>query len=301
MNGIAGPVIKLLIFDAIFLAFVLGAMAVLGGRRSAGVAVLKRNFVGYFSNPTGYLFILLFVALCSFWAFYPNDFFNDNLATLHQLNIRFPWIMLIYIPTITMGIWSEERRQGTDELLLTVPASDWDIVIGKYLAAVAIYTVSLVFSQVSNFLVLAFLSEGEVDLGLFMTTYLGYWLVGLAMIALGMVGSFLTRNLTIGFILGVLFNLPLVLAAYADALFSGPLARVLSRFSFAQQFFDFGRGVVSFRSIIFFALVIAIGLYLSVLLVGRRHWMGGRDGEALAGHYFTRVVSMIIIALGLWG
>ena len=64
-----------------------------------------------------------------------------------------------------MGIWSEERRQGTDELLLTVPASDWDIVVGKYLAAVAIFTVSLLFSQLSNFLVLAFLSMGEVDLG----------------------------------------------------------------------------------------------------------------------------------------
>ena len=273
MNGITVPVLTLLLIDAVFVLVTLGAMYLLFGKRHAGVAVLKRNFVGYFSNPTGYLFILLFVALCSFWAFYPNDFFNDNLATLDQLNIRFPWVMLVYIPTITMGIWSEERRQGTDELLLTVPASDADIVVGKYLAAVAIYTVSLIFSQVANFFVLAFLSQGEVDLGLFLTTYLGYWLVGLAMIALGMVGSFLTRNLTIGFILGVLFNLPLVLGAYADAVFSGGIARVVSRFSYAQQFFDFGRGVISFRGLIFFALVVAIGLYLSIVLVGRRHWM----------------------------
>ena len=128
-------------------------------------AVLKRNFVGYFSNPTGYLFILLFVGACSVCAFFPHDFFNDNLATLHELNQWFPWIMLVYIATITMGIWSEERRQGTDELLLTVPADDWDIVLGKYLAAVAIYTVSLLFSQITNFLVLAFLALGDVDLG----------------------------------------------------------------------------------------------------------------------------------------
>jgi ABC-2 type transport system permease protein len=207
--------------------------------------------------------------------------------------------MLVYIPTITMGIWAEERRQGTDELLLTVPASDGDIVIGKYLAAVAIYTVSLLFSQVANFFVLAFLSQGEVDLGLFMTTYLGYWLVGLAMIALGMVGSFVTRNLTIGFIFGVLLNLPLVLGAYADAVFSGGLARSVSRFSYAQQFFDFGRGVISFRSLVFFALVTAIGLYACIVLVGRRHWLGGKDGESLAGHYLVRVLSLIVLALGL--
>ena len=100
--------------------------------------------------------------------------------------------MLVYIPTITMGVWSEERRQGTDELLLTVPADDWDIVLGKYLSAAAIFTVSLVFSQTANFMVMASLSLGDLDLGLFVTTYFGYWLIGLAMISLGMVGSFLT-------------------------------------------------------------------------------------------------------------
>ncbi len=299
MSGITTSLIFLLIVDTTFVLAIAGLMLLLARGRHAGIAVLKRNFVGYFSNPTGYLFILLFVAICSFCAFYPNDFFNDNLATLHQLNIRFAWIMLIYIPTITMGIWSEERRQGTDELLLTVPASDWDIVVGKYLAAVAIFTVSLLFSQLANYLVLAFLSMGELDLGLFATTYVGYWLVGLAMISLGMAGSFLTRNLTIGFILGVLLNLPLVLASYAESVFDGGLARLISRFSYADQFSDFGRGVISVRSLIFFALVVAIGLYLSIVLVGRRHWLGGKDGESLIGHYLVRIISLVVFSLGL--
>ncbi len=146
------------------LVFVLvgwGLIQLLARVKHVAYAVLKRNFVGYFSNPTGYLFILLFVGACSVCAFFPHDFFNNNLATLHELNQWFPWIMLVYIATITMGIWSEERRQGTDELLLTVPADDWDIVLGKYLAAVAIYTVSLLFSQITNFLVLSFLSLGR--------------------------------------------------------------------------------------------------------------------------------------------
>jgi ABC-2 type transport system permease protein len=299
MNGITTPFVSLLLVDTLFVAVVLALLMPWAKAKHAGWAVLRRNFVGYFSNPTGYLFILMFVAACSLCAFFPHDFFNNNLATLHQLNSRFSWVMLVYVATITMGIWSEERRQGTDELLLTVPASDWDIVLGKYLAAVAIYSVSLLFSQLANFLVLAFLSEGSIDVGLFATTYLGYWLLGLAMLALGMVGSFLTRNLTIGFILGVLFNLPLVLSSQADGLMSSDWARTLARFSFDEQFLDFGRGVISGRSVIFFLSIIAIGLYLSVVLVGRRHWVGGRDGKSMLGHFLVRALSLLVLSASL--
>ena len=297
--GITLPILLLLVIDLVFVLIGFGLLKLLSKYKHAAHAVMKRNFVGYFSNPTGYLFILLFVGLCSASAFYPHDFFNDNLATLHQLNLWFPWIMLVYIPTITMGIWSEERRQGTDELLLTVPADDWDIVLGKYLSAAAIFTVSLLFSQVANFMVMASLSLGELDLGLFVTTYLGYWLIGLAMISIGMVGSFLTKNQTIGFILGAVFNLPLVISAHADAIFSSDFAQQISRLSYADQFFDFGRGVVSLRAIVFFILVISIGLYLSVVLVGRRHWLGGKDGDSMLGHYVVRVVALMIFAFSL--
>ncbi|MCR9117969.1 MAG: Gldg family protein, partial [bacterium] len=266
----------------------------------AAYAVLRRNFAAYFTNPTGYVFLCLFVFLTSCAAFWPHEFFSTNLANLDQLNEWLPYIMLIFIPAITMSIWAEERSQGTDELLLTLPATDFDIVIGKYLAAALIYTVSLLFSQISTFLVLAMLSNGEVDVGLIFATYFGYWLMGLAMLAVGMVASFLTNNLTVGFILGALFNAQLALAGSADTIVSNAsFSRFLASWSLLEQFQNFGRGVFSISSFAYFAMIIVIGVYLSVVLVVRRHWVGCRDGKGMLIHYLVRTISLVMIMIGL--
>ncbi len=221
-------------------------------------------------------------------------------ANLDQLTLWLPGIMLVFIPAITMSIWAEEKRQGTDELLLTIPAGDFDIVVGKYLAAACIFTCSLLFSLLTSFLVLNSLALGDVDVGLFMTTYLGYWLVGLMMLALGMVASFLTSNLTVGFILGALFNVPLVGLVWADTwVAENDWARALSRWSVSAQLEDFSRGVISLSSVSYFVLIAAVGVYLSMVLIGRRHWLGGRDGDSMLGHYFLRTICLVVVAFAL--
>ena len=236
------PLLWVLTTDGLMVGFFFCVLIPLSIYKPAAFAVLKRNFIGYFSNPTGYVFLCLFVLLTSLAAFWAHEFFTSNMANLDQLNKYLPLIMLIFVPAITMSIWAEERRQGTDELLLTLPAGDFDIVIGKYLAAASIFTASLLFSQLSHYSVLVSLTLGDLDTGLLFSTYFGYWLAGLAMIAVGMVASFLTSNLTVGFILGALFNAPLAFASEADLIIpSASWAQVVRSWSMIAQFDDFGR------------------------------------------------------------
>ena len=259
-------------------------------------AVFKRNFVAYFSNPTGYVFICVFVLLGSLAAFWPPEFFNSNLANLDQLNRYLPFILLVFVPAITMSVWADERRQGTDELLLTIPASDWEVVFGKYLAAVGIFTVALIFSCICNLIIL--LSWGTPDAGLFLANYLGYWFVGLAMVAIGMVASFLTSNLTVSFILGLLFNAPLAVAEQAGAVMGPAAASRVKSWSLAENFADFGRGMVSLSSVAYFLGIVAVCLYIAMVLIGRRHWTGRRDSSPMGLHYLARTAGLLAAAIG---
>jgi len=280
-------------------------------------AIFKRNFLNYFSSPTGYVFICVFVLMCGVAATWPNEFFNRNLANLDQLNTWLPYILLVFIPAITMSIWAQERQQGTDELLLTLPASDFDVVLGKFLAAAGIYTVAMMFSSA---IVLVLFMLGHPDMGLLLAGYVGFWFVGLAMLSIGMVASFLTDNLTIGFILGAMFNAPLVFANWAGAISGllGDVAKTLSfvvpslavseteisqrivGWSISSQLSEFGRGVINFASVVFFLLIVVWGLYLCMVLIGRRHWSGGEKSRQMGTHYAVRAVSLGLILMACY-
>lgn len=264
-------------------------------------AIFRRNFLGYFSNPAGYVFITLFVLASSWVAFGVPAFFTDNLADLHTLNRWMPYLLLFFIPAITMSVWAEERRQGTDELLLTLPARDVEVVLGKYLAALGIYTVALAFS-LSHVLVLLFL--GRPDPGVMAATYLGYWLMGAMLIALGMVASILSSNATVAFILGGLLCAVPVFADLLGSFVAGVprlagVGRALEALSVPAQFRDFGAGVVPLSSVIYFLGLAAAMLYLNMVLLGRRHWAGGPRGKALWLHYVVRVVAAVVALASL--
>jgi len=255
-------------------------------------AIFKRELLGYFSSPTGYVFITIFVFLSAIAAFWQEQFFAANLANLDQLNRFFPYLLVFLIPAITMSLWAEEKRYGTDELILTLPASDVDIVTGKYLAALGIYTVALLFS-LSNVIVLFWL--GNPDLGMLASTYLGYWLMGAALLSLGLFASLLTDNLTVAFILGALFCAGPVFINHAGVILSGSWQTLAQRLSVVEQFQDLSTGIVTPSALVYFLSFTAAFLYLNVGVLGRRHWpTGGRDPK-LGRHYLVRGLCLLVI------
>ncbi|MBN2217537.1 MAG: Gldg family protein [Pirellulales bacterium] len=270
-------------------------------------AIFARNFASFFSSVTGYVFIFFFVFFSVGITFGLDPIYNTNLANLDVLSSVYPFTMLLLIPAITMGLWAGERRDGTDELLLTMPGSDFDIVLAKYLSAAAIYTVSLLFAVVPCYYLLnqlaspgtGFALRPAIDVGLFASTFLGYWLMGLPAIGLGMVASFLTRNLTLAWLLGTALYVPLailialaIVSMHVSGLF-GDLTPMLAEIN--DSLTAPGRGTLSLLGAVFFLAVVVVAFYVCMVLIGSRHW--GRRGRLAMGlHYLVRTLALVVIA-----
>jgi ABC-2 type transport system permease protein len=265
-------------------------------------AVFKRNFLSYFSGVLGYLFIVAFVATESFFAFVPT-FFANNQANLDQLNTVFPLLLLFFVPAITMSTWAEERKLGTDELLFTLPASDVEILLGKYAAVVVVYLVALFFS-LSHVLVLYIL--GSPDRGLLFTTYFGYAVAGSALLAAGMLASVLTSSTTVAWVLGVLLcAIPVFIDRLGTVLVPQfvdrilPVSRLLQGLSVGEQFRDFSLGMIPLGGLLYFLSLTVLFLYLNLVFISRRHWSGGPHRTPMWAHYLVRGTALAAILISL--
>ena len=252
--------------------------------------------VSYFSNPTGYVFICVFVLLGSLAAFWPPEFFNSNLANLDQLNRYLPYILLVFIPAITMSVWADERRQGTDELILTIPASDIEVVVGNICRQLAYIRCHSFFRIYAIWLFYRFGAIGPRPLSNKLSWILVRWS--------GYAGNrhgrkFFDEQPHRIFILGLILNAPLVVADQASSVMGPKFAAVVRSWSLAENFIDFGRGIVSLSAVGYFLGIVTVCLYISMVLIGRRHWTGRRDGARMGTHFVARTVGIAIAALGV--
>jgi ABC-2 type transport system permease protein len=252
-------------------------------------ALAKRDLRRYFRNPTGYVFITLFILLSAAAAFWRPRFFLNGLANLGELNDAFPYLLLFFVPALTMNLWAEERKQGTDELLLTLPATERSLVFGKYLSAAGIYSVSLAVS-LSHALVLAWL--GHPDWGLLSANYLGFWLLGMALIPVGMLASLVTANGTLAFILGALLCAAPVGVGEVAASVTDALGNRMSTLGVTPYFSDFTRGVVSLNGLLYFLTLGGLFLYLNIAILQRRHWRRNRQPVPMPAHIAIRAVAI---------
>ncbi|QEG24695.1 Gldg family protein [Mariniblastus fucicola] len=229
-------------------------------------SIFRRNFSSYFSGVIGYLFIIAFVVAGAALAF-NGRFFTANEPNLDQLSAWYPLLLLFIIPAITMSVWADEKKAGTDELLFTMPATDGEVLLGKYFSVLAVYTVALLFS-LSHIFVLAFL--GNPDWGLIATTYVGYWMAGAALCAAGMLASVMTGSSAVAFVLGVLFcSVPVFIGQLGGFL---GFRELFEEFSMQEQFRDFSMGIIPLSGVVYFLGFTLFMLFVNMVLIGKRHW-----------------------------
>jgi len=236
--------------------------------------IAKRELVGYFNSPVAYVFIVIFLLLNGFFTFMLGSYFQRGEANLNAFLMWHPWLYLFLVPAAGMRLWSEERRVGTLELLLTMPISAWQAIIGKFLACWLFLGLAL-FLTFPVVLTTTYL--GDPDLGAIATGYLGSFLLAGAYLAVTVMTSAMTRNQVIAFILSVVICFFLILAGWepvTDLLVRWApdwLVSTVAAFSVMPHFTQFQRGVVDLRDLVFFGSVIAFCLFsTSVVLRGLR-------------------------------
>ena len=237
-------------------------------------AIMKRELGGYFTSPVAYVFLVIFLLLTGFFTFTVGNFFERGEASLVSFFTWHPWLYLFLVPAAGMRLWSEERRLGTMELLLTMPITTWQAIIGKFLAPWLFLALALVLTFP---VVLTVNVLGEPDNGAIAAGYVGSLLLAGAYLALTCMTSAMTRNQVVAFILSVVICLFLILAGFnpvTDLLArwtNSTVVDTVAAFSVITHFDGFQRGVIDSRDLIFFLSLIGFALFATgVIIRGHR-------------------------------
>jgi len=232
--------------------------------------ILNRELQSYFSTPLAYIFIVIFLVLSGVFTFYLGHFFERSQADLTSFFNFIPWLYLVLVPAVAMRLWSEERRSGTIELLMTLPISTGKIVLAKFLAAWLFIGLALLLTF-PIWLSVNFL--GEPDNGVILAGYLGAWFMSGGFLAIGSCLSATTKNQIVAFILTLVVCFLMIVSGFpiVQDVLSGwaPLWLVdgFANLSFLTHFDAISRGVIDLRDIVYFLVLIAAWLMATVLVI----------------------------------
>jgi len=227
--------------------------------------IFRREFRSYFDSPIAYIVLIFFLLVAGY-------FFTSNLFLLDQANLRtlfgiVPLLYVFFIPAISMRLIAEEKKSGTIELLFTYPIRDSEIIIGKYLAALALIAVLLLFSVIYAISVSML---GDMDTGQTISGFIGLFLMGAAYLSIGIFASSITENQIVAFIVALAISFFFFILD--KILFFVPLslANILQYLAIEYHFQDISRGVIDSRNLIYFFSMIFVGLLLASHALSRR-------------------------------
>jgi len=237
--------------------------------------ITKRELEAYFSSPLAYVFIVIFLLLYGFFTFFVAQFFDQGQAALSRPFMMWhPWFYLFLVPAVGMRLWAEERRVGTIELLLTMPITAWQAIVGKFLASWLFLLIALILTFP---LIVTVNVLGHPDNGVIFCGYVGSWLMAGAYLAISCITSAMTRTQVVSFILSVVVCLFLILAGFPPVVrmlegwASPKVVDAIASISVITHFDGFQKGVLDTRDIIFFLSIIGFSLFsTSVILRGHR-------------------------------
>ena len=237
---------------------------------SSLLSIYKREFVSYFVTPVAYVFIVIFLFMTGIFTFYLGAFYESNQADLEPFFRFHPWLYLFLIPAITMRLWSDERKSGTIELLMTLPVSITDAVVGKYLAAWRFTAVALLLTF-PMWITVNYL--GDPDNTVILASYVGSLIMAGGFLAIGSCISAFSKSQVIAFVISVVICFMFILSGFPMVLdmFQGwapqALVDAIASFSFLTHFTSIKKGVIDIRDVIYFAALIAFWLYVNVVII----------------------------------
>jgi ABC-2 type transport system permease protein len=234
------------------------------------LVIARRELIAYFASPLAYVFIVIFLAFAGALGFYLGGFFQRGQADLVSFFLFHPWLFMVLVPAIGMRLWAEERRSGTIELLMTLPVTPIEAVLGKFLAAWAFTTIALALTF-PMWLTVNYL--GQPDNGVIFASYVGSWLMAGAFLALSSCISALTKNQVIAFVVGaaasflfLVSGLDLVLDAFR-AWAPAYLVDLVASLSFLTHFGTVTRGVIGLPTVVFLVSLMLLCLFINTQVI----------------------------------